>query len=497
MKSSRRITRNSRTRPLTKRRSKQRQDYVSLEPRHLLAGDVVAFEIDGNLYIRGDAGDNQIQVALNDQGRMEVSSLDDTTINGLNESYLVQNSATADGATGMSNFLGGLRVHLGAGHDTFNVVDAEFEDLSVVYGGAGNDSVSVEDSRFTQPITVQTFDGDDEVKLADSIFDTSVFVFSLDGDDAIMLDDIQTLDSSDAVFVTGNDHDHVQVNGGDLDGLTQLILTLDGNDVVEINNPNVGDAGLGVFTGDGSDHLTGELTSSPVDGNVMLSGQGGSDMGDVDMGNEQSTMIDMIGFESEGQLVYNNRAGGPADVYYASPSYRIAGNDKLLNSSEFQLSNSATINRIEWTGSYNLDEAYATDEFVIEIFEGDEFSPLGDSIAKFEVGDEVDRFETGKEFEIDEAMYGYSATIDFDAEADTTYWISIYSTKQNISAPNEPSSWGNTWQWGLSNYYSYYYEGIDFPTDIVTVYSYPGSENNTPRGWEVVDGGIMDFVLYS
>ena len=84
----------------------------------MLAGNVAVFE-NVHLYIRGDNADNQFEiVAEGDQ--LKIQGIDGTTING-QESYLVQGAQLTD--AGMS-FEGGLRAHLGPGHNDFMVKDA-------------------------------------------------------------------------------------------------------------------------------------------------------------------------------------------------------------------------------------------------------------------------------------------------------------------------------------------------------------------------------------
>ena len=49
---------------MSNRKNGSRFHYNNLEPRKMLAGDVTVFEFGGDLFIRGDAQDNQIQICL-------------------------------------------------------------------------------------------------------------------------------------------------------------------------------------------------------------------------------------------------------------------------------------------------------------------------------------------------------------------------------------------------------------------------------------------------
>ena len=139
--------------------------YQSLENRRLLAGNVTVFE-NVHLYIRGDRADNQFEVVVQDD-QLKVVGLNGTTINGQGSFVTETASLTESGVV----FQGGLRAHLGSGHDEIAIRDAQFESLSIVYGGTGNDRVDVVDSHFKKPMTIQTFDGDDSVTVHGSQFD--------------------------------------------------------------------------------------------------------------------------------------------------------------------------------------------------------------------------------------------------------------------------------------------------------------------------------------
>ena len=58
--------------------AKKANDYQSLEPRRLLAGNVTVVE-NVHLFIRGDGADNQFELAVNDD-ELQIVGLNGTTI---------------------------------------------------------------------------------------------------------------------------------------------------------------------------------------------------------------------------------------------------------------------------------------------------------------------------------------------------------------------------------------------------------------------------------
>jgi len=219
------------------RRNRPSTSYQTLENRLLLAGNVTVVEY-GHLYIRGDGADNQFEVVADD-GQLQVRGLGGTTINGL-ESYVVAGAEVTEfGAT----FAGGLRAHLGPGHDGFAVRDAVFESRSVVFGGSGDDNVEVTDSTFLGPLTIQTYDGDDSVSTTRSHFADTLFALTLDGQDSVTMVDSVFADNS--IVSTGEHSDSIYSDGNHYLGEVNLLLSFAGDDTVELNNPVVGEDQLG------------------------------------------------------------------------------------------------------------------------------------------------------------------------------------------------------------------------------------------------------------
>ncbi|MEM9411500.1 MAG: dockerin type I domain-containing protein [Planctomycetota bacterium] len=142
-------------------------------------------------------------------------------------------------------------------------------------------------------------------------------------------------------------------------------------------------------------------------------------------------------------LVFDNGVGGPAGMDDALQSdtdplpefnnlVEIAADDFLVNVDTF-------ITNIKWSGVYVISDTPKLDTFVIRIY-GDNNGPIGQPLATLNVGNDVNRLDSGFDFMSFFDIYEYSADIEFDAVANTTYWVSIDA--QSFSDTND------TWFWG-------------------------------------------------
>ncbi len=102
-------------------------EYLPLENRHLLAGNVNVFQFDSSLFIRGDVSDNQVEISERITGDIQVIGLDGTTVNDGLEPFIVP----ADGGEIEQD----LRVHLGQGNDSIFVDGIQVNGRAVVLWG--------------------------------------------------------------------------------------------------------------------------------------------------------------------------------------------------------------------------------------------------------------------------------------------------------------------------------------------------------------------------
>lgn len=185
-----------------------------LETRKMLAGDVLAEVVDGNLRVSGDVMDNQFSVHGGaEPGQVIISGNDTTLING-------QASATFDGVRG-------------------NIL---------IRTGAGNDSVSVQDLHVRGTLRVNTGIGDDHIGL-----------------NAIRADNV--------VIHSGGGDDHVSLNRVGAGGLH--ITTGEGSDRVAIRDSRL-QGPNNIHLGDGMDSLA--ISGSTLHGPTRLAGGGDHDV---------------------------------------------------------------------------------------------------------------------------------------------------------------------------------------------------------------------------
>ena len=227
----------------------------SLERRCLLAGNVAATFIDGNLQLFGDAKNNAVEIqAVFDE--LVIRGIDDTRINGQAEVvftagdpglnnvravlgkghdrlFLFDLTTTGSVQLGQGQvdtlfdagndlivldnvFVGGdLRVNAGGGadfvlfsevavagrtelrggggSDDLRIIDSAIADL-VLDAGSGNDQVTIDSSLVGSGATVRLGIGDDTLSiLGDTVFGSGAFINGNSGRDRLNLDDEATL----------------------------------------------------------------------------------------------------------------------------------------------------------------------------------------------------------------------------------------------------------------------------------------------------------------
>ena len=183
----------------------------TLEPRTLLAGDVVAFlDRSGNLIVIGDGAANGIDLDM--FGEFTVAGTDaggaPTRVNG------EPNGVAEFEVTGE----GDLRLYLGGGDDLLEVgtrsdsVDAP-DDIEI-YGGSGDDDVRViGDTNVGDDLEVRAGSGDDVVRIYSPDVADDVDVSTEGGDDAVTLYGARIED--DLIVRTGAGRDTVDVGFSD------------------------------------------------------------------------------------------------------------------------------------------------------------------------------------------------------------------------------------------------------------------------------------------
>ncbi len=423
------------------RKTRQPLSYGTLEPKRLLAGNVNANVQGEHIYVRGDQLDNEIRIYAN-EGKIRIQGLNGTTVNRIN-AVTVNNSTvvTSNDRIG-SEFAGGLRVHMGPGNDVIAVDGIRLHDLSIIYGGTGNDQVTVSSTDVFDTAVVQTFSGNDRVAITNTQVTDTLFALTLDGEDSLILEDSTTLGS--VILATGNGNDYLKLASNRHQGSPQIVLTQDGDDTVEIQNPNVGIGGLEIYTGDGDDLVMGEMIHGVIDGNVVIAGQGDTDKIQMKIGSSVSSQVSLRGFEFDGEIVFQNAQ----EVDYGFATFS-KPDDSFFVADFVEFKRTTRLSSIDWLGSYENSNAPVTgDRIVIDIFEGgfvndpsigEYQAPVGNPLATFNIGDNANRVDTGQtwsNFGPTRKIFSYSADIDFTMAPNKQYWISIYSMPTADQGPD-------------------------------------------------------------
>ncbi len=434
------------------RQKRQTISYLSLEERNLLAGDVTVFE-DLHLFLRGDQSDNQVEVVV-DGDQLKVIGLNGTTINQ-QDSYVVRGATVTEGGV---SFAGGFRGNLGSGHDALEIKDALFESKSVIFGGTGDDTIDLVDSQFLERVLIQTYSGNDAVSTSGSEFEGDFYTFTLEGRDSVNSTD--TVFKSDSIVVTGEHSDSVHSRNSHYLGDANLILSLNGNDEVQLIDPVVGTDELGVYLGNDDDTVGVDLEDATVDSNIKISGQQGVDQPSMmSLNDEIADKTTMVGIE-KGVAIFES--GGIENVLSGFISYTWSATQPETPDSVFSytdqfgtavsLDTTQSINQIEWSGFYSRDYVDANlpeldDNFIIEIFEGTGDPSTVTNAARIEVGS-ANRVAKGELDLYGETvpLYEYYADVEYTMEAGKQYWVSIYTDLEFEQADE-----GNTWNWGYGN----------------------------------------------
>ncbi|MEP3478088.1 MAG: peptidylprolyl isomerase [Fuerstiella sp.] len=278
------------TRRLAARRRSAAQNFEQLERRAMLAGDVTATLLGQTAFLTGDSAANDIQVTVQD-GNVVVAGLNDTTINGSSEAFVLAQNSTefsgsivarlvggddqfeisevtvngrlnVDGGTGNDTLLvsngatvgGNLTLKGGSGNNSLAVSDANIGGHAWLVGGNGNDLMTVADSTIGGSIIGLGRRGNDDVVVSNTTIGRDVWISLAAGDDDVAVTDstitrrfvVHGGQGSDVVFaedssvgrasrfVLGNDQDRVSIQGAsDFAGRT-VVAGGRKSDVIEV-----------------------------------------------------------------------------------------------------------------------------------------------------------------------------------------------------------------------------------------------------------------------
>lgn len=252
----------------------------NLEHRLMLAGDVTAAVVGGNLRIIGDALDNHLSIAEVSPGNFQVSGSDGTTINHQPlgtpfDAHEVTNNVLlrlGDGDDSVAlrhlNIQGDLEVYAGEGDDDVDIIGTQVGKNVHIETGAGNDEVDLGLSDEAQPtlaassplptgvhikgnLDVRTGVGDDEVKVTDTHIGGGAFVNTGAGDDVVLMGIVSNSDGKLAAPADASEDPQGDWNVQVAHHL--VILTGTGNDTIHLDSVRAKSAFFA--TGEGDDKL--------------------------------------------------------------------------------------------------------------------------------------------------------------------------------------------------------------------------------------------------
>lgn len=168
-----------------------------LEKRSLLAGNVTASVVDGNLILTGDDAANEIQIhgELLDAKSLMITPADGTTLNGsadpfsgigLTRSVILRMNGGDDVVEIRdSDIIKDLRISLDAGNDTLTTDSLLVRQNLVVYGGDGADRLLITNARVRQRSGINGQDDADQILVIGGAFAKQLRVLGSAGGDFI------------------------------------------------------------------------------------------------------------------------------------------------------------------------------------------------------------------------------------------------------------------------------------------------------------------------
>jgi len=235
-----------------------------LESRTLLTGNVLVSLSGAGAQITGDAGNNEIEVVV-DNGSVIVRGLNGTTINSGTTAFTLANASTT--------FSGNLTALLGDGNDIATIGPGiTFTSNVALYGEGGSDTLRALSGTYQRNLTLAGGNGATSIVIDGAAVSGSVSVRGL-GSVVAGITGSTIHGGFDALTGPGNSADSIVIKGTTIDQTT-LILTGRGDDNVVIQNSHL-NGPLFMFTGAGDDVVY--IDSSSVGTPALIATQLGND----------------------------------------------------------------------------------------------------------------------------------------------------------------------------------------------------------------------------
>ena len=263
-----------------------------LEQRTLLAGNVTAALVNGDLIVQGDDADNVVDLLTNETGNIVLRGLHGTTING---------GVDFVPADGIPEISGDLQILLADGDDTLTMNGIQIADSLRIEDNAGDNTLIIQSCATGANYWIQHGAGNDVIWVSDSTVGRHFILNPSGGENVLLTERIQV--SGDTLFQAGDQADSMIFSASNLsDDL--LVTSGAGSDFVlvgpseEGQNATVVQKEVQVRTGEGDDDIV-FRGPNVFGGRTILTGAAGTNRTEIEAGNEFASDPQRLGFSSD------------------------------------------------------------------------------------------------------------------------------------------------------------------------------------------------------
>ena len=263
-----------------------------LEQRTLLAGNVTANLIAGNLIVQGDEADNVVELLSDETGTIVLRGLDGTSVNG--------NTEFVPG-DGIPEIFGDLQVLLADGDDALVIDGIRVADSLRIEDDSGNNTVTIQSFTTGANLWIEQGAGDDIIRVIGSTVGRHFVVNPSGGENILLTEQVQV--SGDTLFQAGGQADSLIFNASNFsDDL--LVTSGAGSDFVFVgpselvDGPTVIEDEVRIRTEDGDDDIV--FSGPNAFGNrTVLNGGSGTNRTDIESDNQFATDPQRFNFSSD------------------------------------------------------------------------------------------------------------------------------------------------------------------------------------------------------
>lgn len=263
-----------------------------LEQRTLLAGNVTAALVSGDLIVQGDDADNVVDLLTNEAGNIVLRGLDGTSINGRT------NFVPADGIPEIS---GDLQIFLAGGDDTLAINGIQITDSLQIEDDTGDNTLTIQSCATGANLWIGQGAGDDVIRVSDSTVGRHFVVSPSGGENVLLTERVQV--SGDTLFQAGDQADSMIFSASNFSN-DLLVTSGAGSDFLfvgpskEDQPRTVIEKDVQIRTGAGDDDIV-FRGPNKFGGITILSGAAGTNRTEIEAGNEFASDPQRSGFSSD------------------------------------------------------------------------------------------------------------------------------------------------------------------------------------------------------